>query len=253
MTRLRYFLPILALLSAACTKLSAPVAGDYRATVEINGGEIPFQLRIATEGGDTQLWLLQDGESLPTTELHVKDQTLQATLPSGGGQLKANINADGLKGDLQLTDPQGNTHRFPFIARLNEHYRFIQQSSTDNIDVSGNWQLSAISPDHFSAPVTLRLKQSFDTVDGKLIIDQTNKTLYVYGQAHGDEVYFGSIGAGRAILFKGHINTQGLLEGELWMNGSSGTPAIATPIKESESENQDGLRQIALPWAVPTR
>ena len=253
MTRLRLLLPLFALIFAGCAKLSAPVTGDYRATVSINGGDIPFQLRIATDSDKTQLWLLQDGEALPASQLHIKDHTLYATLPLGAGQLTTTISSDSLKGELQLTDAQGKAHQLPLTAQLNQTFRFVEQSSTDNIDVSGYWQLSAISPEHFNAPVTLQLKQSFDAVDGKLILNQPNESLHVYGQTHGDDVYFGCIGAGRAVLFKGHINAQGNLEGQLWVNNSDAIAAVATPIKEAEAEHPESLRQVALPWAVPTR
>lgn len=253
MTQLKHCLLLFALLLAACAKLTMPEPGEYRATVAINGGEIPLQLRVATENGTTQVWLLQNEKALPATEVQVKDNNLYATLPAGAGQLKASISRNTLKGDLQLTDPQGKVHHFPFSAQLNKTYRFVEQSSTDNADISGFWQLTANSPDHFSTPVTLHLKQSFDAIDGKLIINQSNETLTVYGQAHGDEVYFGSIGLGRALLFKGRVNTQGQLEGQLWINASTGAAALATAIKDVEPETQDGMRQVALPWAVPTR
>lgn len=253
MTHLKHCLLLFALLLSACAKLTTPLAGDYRATIKINGGEIPLQLRVATENEATQVWLLQNDEMLPATEVQVKDNNLYATLPAGAGQLKASISRNTLKGELQLNDSEGKAHHFPFSSQLNKTYRFVEQASTDNADVSGFWQLTAISPNHFSAPVTLHLKQTFDAIDGKLIINQNNETLTVYGQTHGDDVYLGGIGAGRAVLFKGRVNTQGQLEGQLWINASNGTAALATSIKDVEPDTQEGLRQVALPWAVPTR
>lgn len=253
MTQLKHCLLLFSLLLAACTKLSAPVAGDYRATVKINGEEIPMQLRVAIENGTPQVWLLQNEAALPATEVQVNNNTLHATLPAGAGQLNANMSRNALQGELQLTDPQGKTHRFPFSAQLNKTYRFVEESSTDNADVTGFWQLTTNNADHFSAPVTLQLNQSFDAIDGQLMITQSNETLTLYGQTHGDDVYLSGIGSGRAVLFKGRVNAQGQLEGQLWINASDGAAALATPIKDASPETQEGMRQVALPWAVPTR
>ena len=253
MSKFRHFLTLFILILVGCTKLSMPVAGQYRATIETPSGFIPVELRITNEGGTTQLWLVQNGESTPASELQLKDHGLQATLPRGGGQLKVTIARNTLEGQIDITDPEGQQHHLPIKARLNQPYRFIEQSLTDNADVSGHWQFSPTGADPFNSKITLQLTQSFDSIDGRLIIDGTSKSLYLYGQAHGDDVYLSSLSEGRALLFKGHVNSQGNLEGQLWINSSSGIAVLGTHINDAEPENQETLRRVALPWAVPTR
>jgi hypothetical protein len=153
---------------------------------------------------------------------------------------------------LRLTDLQGKLQTLPFSASLEQHYRFQEKSSTDNADVSGYWQLEAISPNHFSAPVTLQLQQTHDAIDGQLLLAD-GKPLSIYGQAQGDAVYLSSLSPGRALLFKGQVNAQGELQGELWTNLSTAQTAVARRVKDGAVANEETLRKVALPWAVPTR
>ena len=241
--------------SAGCTKLTTPTAGNYRATIEIGGGTIPFELKVETKDGTPHLWLLQNSEAFAATDLRIKDHRLLATLPNGAGQLNAAIGQNSLEGELQLTDPRGEVHQFPFRASLDSPYRFVAESSTDNADVSGYWQLSTSRTDPLSTPITLQLTQSFDAIDGKQITASSATPQYIYGQAHGDDIYLSALSAGQAWLFISHVNSQGNLEGKLWINSSDSLAAEAIPMKEGipELENQDELRQVGLPWAVPTR
>ena len=253
MSKLRLLFPLLALLSTGCSRLDGPVAGDYRAVVEVKGGQVPLELRIGSQGGTPQLWLLQDGDALAATAVQFHEGVLEAQLPEGAGNLKVSFSRKQLKGELQIADPLGKTETLPFNAELNQRFRFVAQASTDNADISGYWQLSAISPDHFSAPVTLQLRQSFDAVDGKLILDQGSKPLTLYGQANGDDVYLSALSQGRTLLFKGKVDQHGDLQGQIWINSSQAQPAIATRIKDEQPDNEEVVRKVALPWAVPTR
>jgi hypothetical protein len=255
MRTLKILVPLLALWLAACSKLSAPVAGDYRAYVELRGGQVPFVLRVGNEGGVTRLWRIQDGEPVAATEVRIQDGTLQAQLAQGAGALRVSIGRKTLKGELRITDPQGKLQVLPFAADLGQTYRFVEHSSTDNADVSGYWQLEAISPNHFSAPVTLQLSQTHDGIEGQLLPSDPSmgQSVHLSGQVQGDEVYLGSVDQGRALLFKGKVNAQGELQGELWINLSSAQTAFARRMNDTPAATEEVLREVALPWAIPSR
>lgn len=257
MTKLRLLIPLLALLLSACARLDTPTPGDYRAYVELRGGQVPFVLRVSNEGARPQLWLVRDGAAVPATGVQSKQGAISAQLPNGSGSLQATIRRKTLKGEVRITDPQGMTQTLPFAAELNQSWRFVEQAGTDNADVSGYWQLEAISPNHFATPVIMQLSQTHDAIDGQLLPDsglESGQRLQLYGQVNGDEVYLGGLGQGRALLFKGKVNAQGELQGDLWTNLSTAQPAVARHTTEATlSEETEALRQVALPWAVPTR
>lgn len=255
-------LPVLFLLSialfnlSACSKLDAPTPGAYRAHVTLNGGEAPFELRVNQQNGRTLVAIVHDDQLQPATGVIIKDGRLVAQLPDASGTLNAEIQRDELKGELQLTDPQGKVQHLPFIADLNRHYRFLTKPSTDNADVSGYWELQTNDAAHFTAPLTLKLEQHFDAVDGELKLSD-NQVLQLIGQANGDELYLSALGHGRATLFKGRVTSQGELQGYLWSNLGDAQPWHARRLSDKQvaalSNEADQARQVALPWNIPTQ
>ncbi len=257
--KLPYLTPLLVLcasLLGGCGQLDAPTVGTYRAYVKVRGGEVPFELQITRQNGATALTLLHGDETAPATGVQIKEGQLQSELPDGIGALQAQISKNQLKGELKLTDPQGKLQALPFAADLNSHYRFVEKPGTDNADVSGYWQLEAISPEHFATPVTLQLQQQFDAVDGQLKLPD-GKLIHVLGQVDGDTVYLSVLGQGRAVLMQGKVNTHGELQGELWTNLSTANTWIARRMSDEaaalEQTPDTQVRQVALPWAIPAQ
>lgn len=256
--RLLFFLPsILSLaLLGACSRLDAPEPGVYRAYVQLRGGQAPFKLQISERQGSTVLDIVRDGEVRSATDLKLQDGELTAQLPDAAGVLRADIGRGRLQGELRLTDPQGASQTLPFAADRGRHDRFVADVSTDNADVTGYWLLEAIGPEHFPAPVTVQMTQRFDAVDGQLRLPD-GKTIDLLGQVHGDAVYLSALGQGRAVLFKGSVNAQGELQGELWINLSDAMQAVARRMTDEQAaalqDNEEQMRKVALPWNVPTR
>lgn len=242
-------------LLGGCGKLAAPLPGTYRAQVNLPGGEVPFELQVSAKDGNTSMAILRADETLPLTNLKLHDGTLEAQLPEAAGIVHADIGRGKLHGELRLLDQHGKSQVLPFAADLDKHYRFIEQPSTDNADISGYWRLEAISPEHFSEPVTLQLQQRFDAVDGQLRLPD-GKALAILGQMQGDELYLSALGYGRALLLKGKVAKNGELQGDLWMNMSNVKTWAAKRMTDEQaqaaSEPIDQMRRVALPWHIPT-
>lgn len=257
--KLKAILSLLALTSllSACGKLDTPTPGTYRAYVNLRGGEVPFELQVKKQDGAPTLAVMRAGEQLPITDLVLQEGNLVGQLPDAAGTLHATISRGELKGEVRLVDTQGKPQTLPFAAeQLDQPYRFIEQASTDNADISGYWQLEAISPEHFAAPVTVQLEQHFDAVDGQLHLPD-GKMLALLGQVHGDEVYLSALGQGRALLLKGKVNKQGELQGELWTNLSNakhwGAKRMLDESAAALQQHEEPVRKVALPWAIPTQ
>jgi len=243
---------------AACSKVAAPLPGQYRAAIELKGGEAPVQLQIAQQNGQVQLALLNGEEAVNATEVSVQNRELHALLPKRAGELQATFTSKGLTGAWQLVDTQGKTTSLPFTARLGAQYRFIDKPATDNADITGYWQLDhsvqlTAQPASASAlPVVLNLKQTHDAVDGVLVVPDS-APLNLSGQVHGDDVYLSALGAGQIMLFKGKVNAHGDLEGKLWINSSEAQAWTAQRNLDQPTIDAvgDDARQVAFPSAMP--
>lgn len=271
MATLRYliryliFTVLLAGLLGGCGKLDTPTPGTYRAEIKLRGGAVPFELQVKEQQGRATLAMAAGEEWLPLTGVTLQDGTLQAQLPEAAGSLRATIGRGDLKGEVQLTDPQGKPHTLPFSAELDKHYRFVEKPSTDNADISGYWLLEIMDHQHFTMPVTLQLMQRFDAVDGHLLLpangqpndQQVTKQIAMLGQVHGDEVYLAALGQGRAMLLKGRVNKQGELQGEAWVNLNAASNWVARRMQDDEvaalTTADEPVRKVALPWSIPTQ
>jgi len=244
---------------SGCAKLDAPEAGDYRAALTLQGGEAVLPLHIDRSGRNIQLNLKLGDHSLAASEVRVQDGQLSAVLPDHLGELQAKIRSNGLSGEWRIADAQGKSAVLPFDAKLHATYRFEEKSLTDNADVSGFWNLNAAAL-HVgdAASPALQLAQTHDAVDGTLLLPN-NEHGIVFGQVHGDDVYFTVVGAGQVTLMKGKVNSHGDLEGKLWANSNE---AQSWSAKRSEDEpaaaalfesNDDTTRRVAFPWPIPTK
>lgn len=239
-------------LLGACSKVATPVPGSYRAVVQTQGGEVPFELQVSSGQGQPMLSLVYADEAKPASNVKVHDGALQAELPQAAGTLTATLSRKGMQGELTLMD-QGKAQTLPFTAELHKDYRFIEKASTDNADVSGYWQLAASDAQHFGGMVTLQLTQRFDAVDGQLLAN--GHSLPLLGQVHGDDVYLASLAEGRALLLKGQVNAQGELVGELWTNSSAARPWSAKRLSAEQgaalSGDDEQVHPVVRHWAVP--
>lgn len=243
----------LSVLLAACGRMDTPAPGTYRSYVKLRGGEVPFQLEVREQDGQWALNRVNGDELQPATHLQLQQGSLRAELPDAAGTLQVTLERNAMKGELHLTDHLGRPQTLPFGAELHQDYRFIEKSSTDNADVSGYWQLEAISPEHFSTPVTVQLQQHFDAVDGQLRLPD-GRQLSLLGQVKGDALYLSALAQGRALLFKGKVNQQGELVGQLWTNLSNAHNWVARRMVDPPDitpAETDSLRPVLLHWAVP--
>jgi hypothetical protein len=242
------------LVLSACSKVNAPVLGEYRAAINLKGGELPLQLDIkpAGDSSDNVTVSMKFGDrTLSATRVAFKDGNLTAQWPDIG-TMDVDFDRNSMTGKLLITDAQGKPVTLPLNAKLDQHWRFLQQSGVDNADISGNWQLEALSTEEFNTAVSMQLTQRFDQVNGSLTLPD-GRNVGVIGQIKGDDVYLGTLGYGRAVLLKGKVNVKGELRGDFWVNTAAAHPWVAKHSANTLAAEDAATRKVGLPWAVPVR
>lgn len=244
-------------LLSACAKLDAPQPGRYRAELELAGGKAPLLLQIDGDSPQLRVALVNGDALLDAADATVREHQLHATLPNGAGEIQARFRSKTLHGEWRLRDAQGNATVLHFSAKLNAHYRFVEQPSTDNADVSGDWTLH--NTGHIGAPV-LQLTQTHDAIDGSMQLPGSAARM-IFGQVHGDDVYLTAIGNGEVWLLRGRVNAQGNLQGQLWINAGAAQSWSAqrqeahadAAVAVEPNDAPDQTRTVAFPWAIPTK
>lgn len=202
-------------LGACSSQLDAPRPGRYRAVLELPGGEAPFMMEVVPEPQQLVLFLVNGPERTRVDEVSVLDRELVAALPGGQSVLRARMWRKELSGTVTWSPPGGPQQTIPFSAELGREYRFYEEPSTDNADVSGPWKLTYTGESGTITEGIAVLEQSHDRVTGKMMGAGRAHDV-VEGQVHGDELQLSSFDGGPVVLYKLRVNDDGDLEGDYW-------------------------------------
>ena len=219
--------------------------GNYRAVLELPGGELPFGLDIAREEDGFVLYLLNGEERVRVDEVTAAEGRLTATMPGYENTLTAEIRGRKLRGEVSLLRAGGERQVLPFRAEAGQTWRFFEEPSTDNADVGGRWSVTFTSDEGKQSPGVAEFTQSFERVTGT-ILTPTGDHRFLAGEVRGDELYLSRFDGASAYLYRAKVDASGELEGEYW-SGKTGhqrfhaernpdavldTSAVATALKD---------------------
>ena len=189
--------------------------GNYRAVLELPGGELPFGLDIAREEDGFVLYLLNGEERVRVDEVTAADGRLTATMPGYENTLTAEIRGRKLRGEVSLLRAGGERQVLPFRAEAGQTWRVFEEPSTDNADVGGRWSVTFTSDEGKQSPGVAEFTQSFERVTGT-ILTPTGDHRYLAGDARDDELRLSRFDGAQAHLYVGRLNERGELVGEHW-------------------------------------
>lgn len=194
-----------------------PIAlGDYRATLTLPGGELPFGLEVARDGGRHALYLENGTERLKVPEVAIEGDTLTARMPGFENHLTAKIDGSRLTGTLVLVKRGGKEQRVPFAARHGVDYRFFDSAAAERADLSGRWAVTfAGEPGDAPSPGVAEFRQEKDIVTGT-ILTPTGDHRYLAGQVRGNELYLSTFDGAHAYLYVARLTPGGELRGTFW-------------------------------------
>ena len=238
--RILFAAAVVASIACGCSaQLSEPVAGEYRAALQLPGGEAPFGLEIARENERYALYLSNGAERTHVSNVRVADGELRAVFPGYENSLRARISRDGLDGSVTLIKAGGKEQVIPFKATLGETWRFHRQASSDNADVAGRWETILTNEKGKTTKAIAIFEQQHDRVTGTMLTP-TGDHRYLEGQVHGDDVQLSTFAGGLAYLYKLKVTAAGALEGEYWQGLASHEKVAA---KRNDAATLDGAGQ----------
>ncbi|HMN47294.1 MAG TPA: TlpA disulfide reductase family protein, partial [Povalibacter sp.] len=237
MILLRSFLLSLALLciGACSSQVGTPTIGHYRATLELPGGPAPFGLDVAREGDEVVLYLINGRERTRVPNVTLRDGELAAMFPGYENSLRATMHRDRLEGAVTLIKAGGVEQVIPFKATLGETGRFYAESSTDNADVAGRWEVTFTDDAGKTSRGVAIFEQTHDRVTGT-VMTPTGDHRFLEGQVHGDDVHLSTFAGGLAYLYKLRIEN-GALVGEYWQGLKGHEKVSAQRNEDAELEH----------------
>jgi peroxiredoxin len=189
--------------------------GTYRVVLRTPGGELPFGLELKQQGSGLVGYLINGQERLQLSDLRITGSHLEIRMPGYENVLTADAAGNELQGEVFLVKPNGKNQHVPLHAALGQTYRFFENASSDNADVSGRWAMKLIDDSGAPEVAVGEFSQSHDVVSGT-ILTTTGDHRYLAGQVKGDELYLSTFDGAHVFLYKAKIIPDGSLDGDWW-------------------------------------
>ncbi len=211
----------LCVLAGCARESSAPAAtagwaGDYRATLQLPGGELPFGFTIRQDGERLVAEVRNGEERLRIDEVTLRDGALHLALPGFENTITAQRENGMLNGEFFFVKARGQHQRIPFAAQPGVEPRFFAQPAAPGGDISGRWAVTFTSDSGATSIAVGEFRQQGSDVTGTFLTP-TGDYRYLVGELREGRLYLGTFNGGQAFLFHAGLSADGsALEGEFW-------------------------------------
>jgi thiol-disulfide isomerase/thioredoxin len=186
--------------------------GIYRAVIEIQGKQLPFNFDLEKNGASFQAHLRNADEQLLLDEVSVSGDSINLALHIFDANIVAKANGDSLIG--AFIKNYEKDYRIPFKAKLGQSFRFEKTNSQVNeTDFSGKYQVTFI--DESDSIAVGVFKQTGDSVVGTFLTP-TGDYRYLQGNVKNGLMQLSTFDGNHAYLFTASKQTDGTLKGDYY-------------------------------------
>jgi thiol-disulfide isomerase/thioredoxin len=188
--------------------------GIWRATVEIQGQELPFNFDLVKDdNGGYDLYIINAAERLLVDEITVKNDSIDIALHVFDANIKAAIKGDSLQGEFIKNYEKD--YNIPFIAVHGQSYRFKKSQSTQEPpDFSGKYEVDFITEDDTTHAIGI-FNQVKDSVTGTFLTE-TGDYRYLQGNVSDGMMKLSTFDGNHTYLFTASRLADGNLSGEYY-------------------------------------
>lgn len=208
---------------AACAREAPPPAdplaewtGDYRAALQVPGGELPFGLSITEENGRLVAWVINGAERLRVDEATVTNGELLLRMPGYENRITAKLEGGQLRGELFMVKSRARHQQIPFTAQRGAPVRFFPAPADPGGSVDGRWATTFSDEDGVSYIAVGEFQQRGSDVTGTFLTP-TGDYRFLSGELREGKLYLSTFNGGHVFLFHGTLSSDGTsLQGDYW-------------------------------------
>ena len=203
---------------ASCTSKTGDIprlkTGVWRAVVEIQDQELPFNFEVTRDGGDGyDVYLLNADERLLLDEVAINDDSVDIVMHIFDADIRARINGDTLEGFFIKNF--SDDYKLPFQAVHGLQYRFEDADTVGNpADFSGKYEVTFLHEGDTTKAIAL-FRQREDRVTGTFLTP-TGDYRFLEGNAQGEKLLLSTFDGNYAYLFKASLDDDGRIRGEFF-------------------------------------
>lgn len=213
--------------------------GTWRATLSMQGQELPFLLEL--EGNAVtgyEAYLRNGEEAILIDSVIVSGDSVRLPMPIFDTEIVGYISDGKWQGAWRknyLAD-----YVLPFTATHGDNYRFVKTSTRQPADFSGRWSVQF-------ADDTLQAVGEF-TQDGTRLtgsfLTSTGDYRYLAGNVEGDRMMLSAFDGEHAFLFHANLQEDGTLRGDFWSGRSYHTTWMAERNEDAALADADQLTYL---------
>ncbi len=221
------------------TESSSIKTGTWRATIDLQGQQLPFTFEVASEDSSGyQVYLINGEERLLIDDVQFSGDSLIMPMNFFDTQIEARILGDRLEGHFVKNYAEG--YRLPFSAAYGEDYRFIRAASSQPADFGGRWEVFFEGDSLLSVGI---FEQQGDEVTGSFLTT-TGDYRFLQGNAEGSTMMLSAFDGEHAFLFEARLQQDGSLAGDFWSGQSFHTTWTAKPNPSAELPDANELTYL---------
>ena len=188
--------------------------GMWRATVEIQGQELPFNLEVKRNNNDNvEIYLINADERLLLDEVTIEGDSIDIGLHIFDANFKAVIKGDTMDG--LFIKNFAKDYRLPFHAVYGQTHRFAKSTNKNNIaDFGGKYEVTFIHESDTTPAIAL-FDQQGDSVSGTFLTP-TGDYRYLQGNVVDDTLRLSTFDGNYAYLFSAVRQPDGTLRGKYY-------------------------------------
>lgn len=209
--------PLLAIVVwGACDKetetAKAPKTGVWRAAIEIQGQQLPFNFELVKDSsGGYDAYLFNADERLLLDEVTVANDSIDIALHIFDANIKAATNGDSLKG--VFVKNYEKDYRLPFAAAYGQTFRFEKEKDQQDIpDFNGKYDVTFVHESDTTKAIGI-FNQQGDSVTGTFLTP-TGDYRYLQGNVAKGVLQLSTFDGNHAYLFRATKQADGKLSGD---------------------------------------
>lgn len=223
--------------------------GTWRAVIQAQGQEIPFNFEVSKKDGKQLINIINGKERLSVDEIVFFKDSVKIPLHIFDAQIVAKISEERLDGEF-IKNTAKNDYHLPFSAIHNIKYRFTDKPQASNIDIGGKWQAYFLKDNGDSTKAIGIFEQKGNDVTGTFLTPSGDYR-YLEGVAEGNGFKLSAFDGEHLYLFKAEQQADGTLKGEFFSGKSSLRKWVASknsnaslPDAEKITYLKDGVEKI---------
>jgi len=222
---------------AATSSPADMLAGSWRAVLMSPGGELPFTLEIAEDGGELEAVAVSGDEREPFSHVEVAGEAITLHFDWYDSRIDARFDGkDTLTGRWQKTIPDGLS-TLDFTATRGSEGRFLPAvqaaRNTSVASIGGVWR-AEFSDEDGSEVAQAEFRQEGSRVLGTFLTP-TGDYRFLEGSYEGGLLRLSTFDGAHAFLFQAQANVDGTLSGDFWSRDSYHATWTASRAEEGEA------------------